>query len=171
MLSRDEKRLTNIARRGYPRRAFSLLELTAVVAILGVFAGMGVMRFGHSGVTTLDTNGFVRKFVLDLNQARWRTISTGDTHTIAVNIAGGKVVGYTLYRVTPSGLVAIDNPVPLPKNTTFVAGDTNWTFSFDGSIGGFGSSGSIAIADANYTWNIVTYYATGKAAVTKTPTP
>lgn len=152
--------LENNARRATARRAFSLIEMLAVLAIVGVLSGMAFMRFGTSYQTTA-TEGFVRALMLDLRQARARTISTGDNHYVLLSRTSGVVTSYTLYRDTGSGDIVVDRTVAVPDGTTVTTATDQWEFEFDGGLGTGTGSGTIVVAGPHYQWTIYVYRATG----------
>ena len=52
-----------------PRLAFSLVELLAVLVIVGLLATAGVMRFGSHTVENLGAEGFARRLALSTGPA------------------------------------------------------------------------------------------------------
>src|SRR5688500_13413563 len=106
------------ARRPRGRRAFSLLEMVAVAAIVGLLATAGVMRFGSGTLENVGAEGFARRLALDLMQARRRTIATGDNHYLQLTLAGPNVTSYAMFRRAAGGDVAVDEVRSTPQGVT-----------------------------------------------------
>ncbi|MGI9428307.1 MAG: pilus assembly FimT family protein [Bythopirellula sp.] len=155
------KRSQANARRAKARRAFSLMELTSVIAIVGLLASMAYLKFGDSTFNTTTTDGFVRALVLDLRQARQRTISTGDDHYVLLSRTSGVVTSYTLYRDPGGSAYVVDRPVQVPTGATVTTATDQWTFDFDGSVGVGSGTGTIVVTGPFNTWTITVYQATG----------
>lgn len=155
------------ARRGQPRRAFSLIELVSVLLVIGVLSTAAFLRFGSGTFHTTTTAGFVRTLMLDLRQARASTISTGDNHYVLLGRNAGTVASYTLYRDTGSGTVVVDRTVAVPDGTTVTTATDQWEFDFDGSLGGGTGADTIVVASEHYSWTITVYRATGAVKSSK----
>lgn len=156
------------ARREKSRRAFSLLELTAVVFILGLIATMAVTNFGHDTLTVTEGSGFARCLLMDLRQARQRTITTGDDHSVQFTSSGGAIASYTVMQDTGGGAVAVERTVDVPRGVTVTA-SPSWEFDFEGTL--TAGSGVIQIDGATDRWTITVYTATGAAKLVKTALP
>lgn len=152
---------TTNARRAPARRAFSLIELLAVVAIVALLSTMAMLRFGTAAFQTTSAEGFVRTLMLDLRQARARTISTGDNHYVLLSRSGGQVAGYTIYRDLGSGDTVVDRVVAVPAGTVVTALSDQWEFDFDGSLGGGVGTSQIIVTGAHFAWTITVHRATG----------
>jgi prepilin-type N-terminal cleavage/methylation domain-containing protein len=155
------------ARRASARRAFSLIELISVLMIIGLLSSMAFLRFGHTAFNSTSTEGFVRTLMLDLRQARARTISTGDDHYVLLNRDAGVVSSYSIYRTTGTGNWVVDRMVEAPTGATIVTAADQWQFDFDGSLGGGTGAATITVEGDHYTWTITVYRATGTVVSTK----
>jgi prepilin-type N-terminal cleavage/methylation domain-containing protein len=158
------------ARRAQARRAFSLIELTSVLMIIGLLGSMAFLRFGDTTYNTTSTDGFVRALVLDLRQARRRTISIGDDHYVLLSRTSGVVTSYTLYRDPGGGAYVVDRTVQVPTGATVTTATDQWTFDFDGSVAGGTGTGTIVVTGPFHTWTITVYLATGAVKSAKVST-
>ena len=158
---------TDSARRAPARRAFSLMELLAVLAVVGLLSSMAFLRFGSTVYSSTSTAGFVRTLMLDLRQARARTISTGDDHLVLLSRDAGVVTSYTVYRDTGSGNVVMDRTVAVPDGAVVTTATDQWQFDFDGSLGGGTGAATLVISDSHYSWTITVYRATGGVTCAK----
>ncbi|WP_425399774.1 pilus assembly FimT family protein [Aeoliella sp.] len=149
------------------RRAFSLIELMAVMAIVGLLSSMAFLRFGDAAYRTTTAEGFVRTLMLDLRQARARTISTGDNHYVLLSRTSGVVASYTLYRDTGGGDVVVDRTVAVPNGVTITTATDQWEFEFDGSLGAGTGTGVMLVTGDCYTWTVTVYLATGNVILSK----
>jgi prepilin-type N-terminal cleavage/methylation domain-containing protein len=74
-------------------RAFSLLEISIVLAIIGVLAAIAVPRFGNS-ITKQSADGAARRIAADLELARRTAINKSTAQTF--RLLDGSAPGYTL---------------------------------------------------------------------------
>jgi prepilin-type N-terminal cleavage/methylation domain-containing protein len=154
------------ARRPTGRRAFSLIELAAVLVIVGLLAAAGLTRWGSNTVQNLSGEGFARRLALDLVQARRRTIATGDNHYLQLSPSAGSVANYTMYRRAAGGDTVVEQTRTVPSGVTASASHATLEFDFDGaSLATY----SMAIVGPNRTWTITTVMATGAVQTATTP--
>ncbi|TWT66300.1 hypothetical protein Pla123a_46940 [Posidoniimonas polymericola] len=158
----------NGARPAWPRRAFSLLEMMLVLAVLGLLSTMAVTRFGHGALAVTDGEGLARQLTLDLRQARRRTITTGVDHYVQFNRSGGAVVGFVLCR---SGGDPEDDTRPIPAGLTVATASDTWTFGFDGALQGVGGSTAATITSDTFQWVVTCYHPTGLVECVKQAAP
>lgn len=142
----------------------TLLEVIAVVVIIGIVAASVATRFGFATLGDTGAAGFARELSLDCLQARRRAISTGDDHTVRFTIAGGKATQYALYQRGGSGDVLVDQVHVVPDDVTVTPSATDFEFTFTGdSLASY----TAAIQGPDRSWNVTIVQATGKAFVTE----
>lgn len=143
----------------------SLLELVAVLVIIGLVATAAITRYGTGTLSNSGSQGVSRNLALALTHARRATIATGDNHFLQLTVAGGKVTSYALYRATGSGDVQVDRTITIPTDVTVTCAATKLEFSFDGhALAGY----SVDVAGEDRSWNISVVILTGHVAVTET---
>lgn len=151
------------------RRAFSLFELLAVLAIVGLVAGMAITKVGHAAYASSNAEGFARRLTLDIAQARRRAIASGEDHYLQFNRTSGAVVSYALFRDASAGDYQADDTIDVPADLTVTTSSDTWTFDFSGALTTSGTSSVIRIDGAKHYWNVTVYHATGMATVEKLP--
>lgn len=153
----------NSTRTRRDRLGMTLMELVAVVTIIGVVAAMAATRFGTNAVADVDAQGFARRLALDCLQARRRAINTGLNHLLRFTIVSGKATQYVLYSKSGSTLTQMDDVRAVPTNVTVTTGGTtDMEFTFTGgTIAGY----TISITSADRTKTVTVPMATGKAFV------
>lgn len=148
------------------RRAMSLLELTIVVAILGLLTIAAVTRFGQDSLGNGGAEGFARKLALSLVQARRSTISTGDNHYLQLTSSGGSVTSFALIRRASGGDTQVDETRSVPQDVTVTSADSVLEFDFEGSALGFYS---VTSAGPDRSWSVSVVTLTGAVRVTEIP--
>jgi prepilin-type N-terminal cleavage/methylation domain-containing protein len=145
------------------RSGMTLMEIVAVVMIIGIMAAMAATRFGTNAVADVDASGFARRVALDCLQARRRAISTGNDHLLRFTLVGGKATQYVLYSKSGATLTQMDDVHTVPANVTVTTAGTNdMEFAFTGSAL---AAYTITIASADRTKTVTVPMATGKAFV------
>ena len=170
-IRKSRKRGNREARRQNWRRAFSLFELLAVLAIIGLVSTMAISKFGHSTYESVDAEGFARRLSLDFSQARRRAIATGDDHILYIQRSSGVVSGYVMYRDASGGEQQADDVIAVPTGATVTTPSDVWRLQFDGSLNAAGTSSVIRIDGAKFYWNVTVYHTTGWAKVDKIAQP
>jgi prepilin-type N-terminal cleavage/methylation domain-containing protein len=152
-----------MARRAQVRRAMTLLELSAVVAIIGLLSVMAATRYGDSTLADVGAQGFARRLSLDLLQARQRAIASGNNHFIRFTIAGGKVTQYALYQRQGVTTTQVDEVHAVPPDVNVTTGGTaDAEFTYTGEAL---ASYTISIVAPDRTWTVTVPQVTGKALV------
>lgn len=145
------------------RGAMSLMELTAVVMIIGLVGAVVATRYGGSAISDVGAQGFARQLALDCLQARRRAISTGSNHLLRFTIVGGKATHYALYQRNGGSVILLDTVRTVPSGvdvTTGGATDIELTFTGEAL-----ASHSITCQSPNRTRTVVVYQVTGQAVV------
>jgi prepilin-type N-terminal cleavage/methylation domain-containing protein len=151
---------------GAGRRAgYSLLELIAVVAILGIMAAMtwATMTTGVLGNHGADVTA--RQLALDLQLARRQAIATGINHWLQLTASGGNITAYQIYRTNGGSSIAVDAVRTIPDHVTATLspnGSTTPAFTFEGQAA---SSFAFTLAGASRTWQVSVTALTGRARV------
>lgn len=149
------------ARRAAARRAVTLLELAAVVFMIGLLGAMAATRYGAATIADADGQGFCRRLALDCSQARRRAIATGDNHLLRFTISGGTAIQYALYRRIGAGTNLVDQAQAVPADVTVTTGgasDIEFTFTGEAL-----ASYSITIQAPHRTSTVTIPQVTGKA--------
>ncbi len=148
------------------RRAMTLLELTAVVLIVGLLSAMAAVRFGGSAIADVSAQGFARRLAIDCQQARRRAISTGDNHFLRFSSSGGTIASYALYRDEGGSDIRVDDVHDVPDNVTVTTGGaTDVEFTFTGEAT---SSYSLGVQGPDRSWTVTIPRLTGQAFVDET---
>jgi len=147
-------------------QGFSLVELVAVVALVGMLAAAGIMRFGYSTVDNLSGEGFARKLALDLIQARRRTIATGDNHYLQLSPSAGNFTSYVMYSRASGGDVVVEQSRTRPSGVTASSSHSSLEFDFDGAAL---ATYSTSVVGPNRTWTVSTVMATGAVQTVASP--
>jgi prepilin-type N-terminal cleavage/methylation domain-containing protein len=154
------------ADRRWADHGFSLVELVAVLAIVGMLAAAGIMRFGYSTVDNLSGEGFARKLALDLVQARRRTIATGDNHYLQLSPSAANFTSYVMYRRASGGDVVVEQSRVRPSGVSASSSHATLEFDFDGAAL---ASYSASVGGPNRTWTVSTVMATGAVQTATSP--
>ncbi len=110
---------------------FSLLELIAVVTLMGVLSVVAIARLGPSLLGDVAAHSDARRLALDLIQLRRRAIATGDNHYLLFTGTKGGFTGYRLYRAS-GGSVEIDSPRVFPAQLNVTPNSVRLEFNFEG---------------------------------------
>ena len=143
----------------------TLLELIAVVAILGLFMLVAISRIGPGTLTNFGAQADARRLAFDLLQARRRSISTGDNHYLAFTMVGGEATGYTLYRRSGSGDTAVDSPHMFSSNLIVTTSAADAEFTFEGTAL---AAYQIELTGPEQTWEVNVVPVTGSVDVLQT---
>lgn len=149
------------------RRAFSLLELTAVIAILGLLAGVAATRWGGDALTTAAGQGIARSLELTLRLARHQAICEGTPAAVVLTRDSGSVVSIQLVRAAAGGDEATDALIELPDGLTVTSADDRWVYDYTGTLTSPAAGGLIQVSDGIWTWSLTVNAATGRVQLVK----
>ena len=115
------------------RPGMSLLELLAVVTLMGILAVIGTTRFGRSVYANFGSQGEARTLSLSMLRAKRLSITTGDNHFIQFDAATpNAATQYSLMRRTGTGDTLVEGPSILNEDVTVVPSATEMDFNFEG---------------------------------------
>jgi type II secretory pathway pseudopilin PulG len=162
-LSHPNETAISMARRAPARRAMSLLELAAVVLIVGLLGATAATRYGSSTIADTSAQGFARRIALDCSQARRRAIATGANHLVRFTVSGGAATQYSIFRRAGASTTQADETHAVPAGVTVTtAGGNDIEFTFTGEAL---ASHTITIQAPDRTWTVTVPQVTGKAFV------
>jgi len=145
------------------RFGYSLLELVAVLALLGIISAAATVRLASKSMGNLGAKADARGLALDLMQARRRAIATGNNHFIEFQQESGKIVGYTVrQRLEGGGTEAVEPPRRFAEDITATVSPSSPEFTFEGeALAGY----TITLAAPDRTWQVTVAQATGAVQV------
>ena len=155
-----------MACREYSRRAISLLELTIVLAIVGLLTVASITRYGHHAISNGNAEGVARKIALSLVHARRSTIATGDNHFLQLTSSGGSVTSYAMIRRASGGDTQVDQTWTIPGDVTVTSAASVLEFDFEGSAL---AAYNLTVAGLDRSWSIAVIMLTGAVQVTEIP--
>lgn len=115
----------------FQRGGFSLLEVLAVVVILGLLAVAGAARLapGVEGNLASGTDSF--RILMALRQARSAAIATGDNHRVRMVSTGGAITGFQIERDGGSTTI-VEGPYTFSQSISITQSGSDATFNFQG---------------------------------------
>lgn len=160
-------RLSENARPPIERRAFSLLEMMAVVTIVGLIGTMAALRWSDQAIASPAAHGFARKLAMSLQLARRQTICEGTSAAVVLSENLGVVTSFHLVRAASGGDEVTDTVISTPSGVTVSAPATRWEYDYSGSLTTPASGGTITVSDGVSTWSLVINSVTGRVQITK----
>jgi prepilin-type N-terminal cleavage/methylation domain-containing protein len=152
-------------RRLHRRSAFSLLELTAVVLIIGILAAVATPNWA-AVLSKYRADAAAQRVVTDLARAQSLAYSTSTTQTLSVNVAQSsyQIIGLRgLDRASSTYAVDLTaEPYRSSITSASFAGATQ--ISFDGYGQPTVANGSVVVASGGQTRTITVDPTTGKAS-------
>ena len=141
------------------RKAFSLVELVIVVAIIGVFSAIAVPRLNYGAVWKKKADATARKIVTDLRRTRSLAISQAATNTVgfSLNMLGGGP--YTSYQIKNLDTSTVIDTLTIDSNSSCNGGTL---FKF-GPLGNLlsGSDTQLTVSASGKIFTITVTQATG----------
>lgn len=112
----------------------SLLELLAVVMLMGIFATAAASRYGRDVIGNVGVRGEARKLSLGMLEAQRRAIKTGDNHGIQVYGPTSAITSWAMFRVLSNGSREIvGSPHAISDDYTVRADGSQIIFNFEGN--------------------------------------
>ncbi len=138
-------------------QGYSLLELLAVVTILGLLAAIGATRLapGVQGNVARGTDSF--RTLMALRQARAAAIATGDNHCLRMLSTSGSITGFQIERIGGTTTI-VEGPHLFSGEATILQTGSDATFNFQGEAT---VAPVLTFAGANHTNRITVVTATG----------
>ena len=116
------------------RGGHSLLELIAVVTLLGLFSSAAFMRIGRDIFGDTGARSQARIVSLAMLQAQRASIRTGDSHGLILNGPTSGVSSWTIvHRRQDGSSSVIDGPHAIPEELTVSANRSEMWFDFEGN--------------------------------------
>lgn len=146
----------------YRRKAYSLLELLAVISIIGMLSALSA-SFLPDSLGNLGSKVDAHRLARDLKQVRSRAISTGDNHRLTYSVSNGQVIGYTIERVPAAGAVEeVDFFHAFADMVTVTTNGDYTEFDFEGAATG---ADLIILTAPKKTWQVYLTTLTGTVSV------
>ncbi len=133
-----------------------------MVVIVGILAVVAVGRMGYGTLGDFTARAEAKRLAVDLLQARRRSISTGENHSL--DFTGSPATGYTLIRRAAGGDVAVDEPYIFSDAVVVTVSATEAEFNFEGQAL---AAYQITLTGPDQTWQVDVVVATGTAKVTQ----
>ena len=158
---------TQYARPRTERRAYSLLELATVVAIVGMLAAMAVAKWGENTLRTASAQGFARSVAMSLQLARRQTIAEGTAAAIVFTRTSGAVSSLRVVRAAAGGDVPTDASIPVPAGVTITTATDRWQYDYSGKLTTPVAGGTIVVSDGDWDWTLTVNAVTGRIGFAK----
>lgn len=114
------------------RSATSLLELIAVVTLLGIVASISIASYRRGTLGNAYAKTDATRVATDARLARQKAISTGDNHFLQFN-GSGAGISYQVFRRYANGSVeAAAAPYTFNSAVTVTVSPSNPEFTFEG---------------------------------------
>lgn len=116
-----------------PRAGLSLIELLAVITLLGVFASAALMRFGRDTFADTGARSEARVLSLSLLHAQRAAIRSGNPHAVVFHGSTLAASGWSIVEKPSSGgSIVIEGPHPTPDGLTISTSSPDIWFDFEG---------------------------------------
>lgn len=139
-------------------RAMTLIELIAVVTIIGILSSVVLMRLGGGSFGRPSVHAFSRQLSVDLRYTRSMAITQKVNHYL-----GFDSTGYTIFR-RDSPDVVVNPRQPLPKGVEGSISDWNFEFEPSGAaLAGYWAN----LSSSGVTYRVEVILVTGTTTVRK----
>jgi len=140
----------------------TLLELLAVVTLLGIFASVAMMHFGRSLFADFGAQAAARQLSLALLQSQRAAIATGNNHYVAFD--SSTPTSYRIFRRLDSGQTLVDGPHELSADVVAIVSHTSMEFTFEGQAL---AAYSLTLEGENRSWSMSVVPISGAVQVTE----
>lgn len=144
-------------------RGVTLLELIAVVVLLGIIGTVTVASYRRGTISNVSAKTDATRVLADLRLARQRAIATGDNHFLSFGMNGSSA-SYTVQRRLSNGTTQITSAeYVFYKDVTVTVTPSNPEFTFEGDgLAGY----TITLRGADRVYQITVNRVTGAARIT-----
>lgn len=139
-----------------------MLELLAVVIILGIVATAVIPRVGRSVFAEFGAQAEGRKLSLSLLHAQRASIKTGDNHLVQFD--GTTATSYQVLRRSGTDLLLVDGPYPISDDVTVTASSSEIEFTFEGQTAGL-TPHTVDLVGENRSWQLSVIPITGSVSL------
>ena len=148
------------------RRGVSLLELIAVVTLLGIMATVSVASFRRGTLANANAKADATRINGDLRLARTRAIASGDNHLLSFG-GGAGAYNYQVLRRNQDGTTTIiQDTFTFHKDVTVTVTPSNPEFNFEGDAT---ASCTITLRTADKTYQVLVNQVTGTSRIVIAP--
>jgi prepilin-type N-terminal cleavage/methylation domain-containing protein len=158
---------TTYARTRHERRAYSLLELATVVAIVGLISAMALVKWGDGALRTASAQGFARSVAMSLSVARRQAVAEGTPAAVVFSRTGNSVSSLQVVRAGAGGDSPTEATLPVPDGVTVTTASDRWQFDYSGKLSTPLAGGMIAISDGDWDWTLTVNAVTGRIGFAK----
>ncbi len=156
--SRVHPRSTSTARMA----GMTLVELMAVVAIVGILSAVVITRLGSAGIGNPGAQAVARRLSLDFRHARGLAIAEGINHYVKFDVSGTDLVGYTVYRTDSPTDIRVETYRTFEKGVTATSGTTQVEFTPTGAAL---AACTVVVSGPSATYTVSVIAATGTTTV------
>jgi type II secretory pathway pseudopilin PulG len=112
----------------------SLLELLAVITLIGVFSTVVMTRYGRSLLGDTGARSKARELSLGLLQAQRSAIRTGEAHGVIFTGTLTNISSWSVVRIAQNGSqTVVDGPVPMGTDFRLGVNKDSIVFDFEGN--------------------------------------
>lgn len=141
------------------RAGLSLLEMLAVVTLMGIFSAAVASRFGRDILGDVGVRGEARRISLGILEAKRTAIRSGVTCGVQFSGSTSNVTGWSVIRELPSGArEVIDGPFTVEEDFVVATDSSELLFDFEGHAQ---TALKATLTGPHREWQIVVFPLTG----------